>query len=83
MIKNIPHLYIWGDNIDKYPTWPKYYANVARYRDALIKTGVPVTWIELPKIGIKGNTHMLMMDKNSDQIAEIVQKWLESQKIMK
>ncbi|MBP2658393.1 MAG: esterase [Firmicutes bacterium] len=83
LIKNIPHLYIWGDNIDKYPTWPKYYANVARYRDALIKTGVPVTWIELPKMGIKGNSHMLMMDKNSDQIAEIVQKWLESQKIMK
>lgn len=83
LLKNIPHLYIWGDNVDKYPTWPKYYANVARYRDALIENGVPVTWIDLPKIGIKGNSHMLMMDKNSDQIADIIQKWLESQNLMK
>ncbi|MBP2657724.1 MAG: esterase [Firmicutes bacterium] len=83
VLKNIPHLYIWGDNMDKYPTWPKYYGNVARYRDELVKNGVPVTWIELPQIGIKGNSHMLMMDKNSDEIATIVQKWLESQKLMK
>ena len=32
--------------------------------------------IDLPDIGIKGNTHMLMMDKNSDQVAEVIQKWL-------
>jgi hypothetical protein len=27
--------------------------------------------------GIKGNSHMMMMDRNSDQIAELVAKWLE------
>ncbi len=82
-IKNIPHLYIWGDYMDQYPTWIKYYANVLEYRDALIEKGVPVTWIELPRIGIKGNSHMLMMDKNSDDIAMIVQNWLKDQQLMK
>ena len=32
--------------------------------------------IDVPDIGITGNTHMIMMDKNSDQVAEVIQKWL-------
>ena len=27
---------------------------------------------------MKGNSHMMMMDKNSDQIAGLIQKWLVS-----
>ena len=77
-LKDIPHLYVWADYIDKYSTWPKYYANVARYRDALKNAGAPVTWIELPQIGITGNSHMLMMDNNSDDIAAIVENWLQT-----
>jgi len=32
--------------------------------------------VDLPKAGIKGNSHMIMMDRNSDQVAELIQKWL-------
>jgi len=43
----------------------------------LIKAaGGSVDTIDLPDIGIKGNTHMMMMDKNSDQVAGVIQKWL-------
>ena len=38
--------------------------------------GGNVEVIDLPDIGIKGNTHMMMMDKNSDQVADVMQKWL-------
>jgi pimeloyl-ACP methyl ester carboxylesterase len=34
---------------------------------------------DLPKMGIKGNTHMLMMDRNSDEIAKLVGAWIEKQ----
>jgi hypothetical protein len=27
-------------------------------------------------VGIKGNSHMVMMDKNSDMVADVIQKWL-------
>ena len=27
-------------------------------------------------MGIAGNTHMLMMDKNSDEIAKLIKEWL-------
>jgi hypothetical protein len=30
---------------------------------------VKADWIDLPALGIKGNSHMMMMDRNSDQIA--------------
>ena len=40
-----------------------------------------VDWINLPELGIKGNSHMLMQDRNSDQIAEVIQKWLVSQNL--
>ena len=30
----------------------------------------------LPDIGIKGNSHMLMQDRNNAEIAEVIQKWL-------
>jgi hypothetical protein len=31
----------------------------------------------LPERGMKGNSHMMMMDHNSDQIADLVATWLE------
>ena len=35
--------------------------------------------IDLPKIGITGNSHMIVMDRNSDQVAGLIQGWLEKQ----
>ena len=32
--------------------------------------------IDLPQVGIKGNSHMMMMDKNNNQVADLIQKWL-------
>jgi hypothetical protein len=49
---------------------------VNAYEDALRKQGTDVTRIDLPKLGIRGNSHMLMMDTNSDQIAAMIQKWM-------
>jgi hypothetical protein len=30
-----------------------------------------------PDLGIYGNSHMLMNDKNSDQIADLIMEWIE------
>ena len=32
--------------------------------------------MNLPEMGIKGNSHMLMMDNNNDQIAGLINDWL-------
>ena len=41
-----------------------------------------MTWLELPERGITGNTHMMMMDRNSDQIAGLIQGWMAEQGLM-
>ena len=34
--------------------------------------------VMLPDLGIKGNSHMLMQEKNNAESAEVIQKWLVS-----
>ncbi|MDH2340956.1 hypothetical protein QCM77_31770 [Bradyrhizobium sp. SSUT18] len=41
--------------------------------------GGKVDTFELPKMGIKGNTHMMMMDRNSDDVANLINEWIEKQ----
>lgn len=71
-----PHLFVWGDYIDTNPTWVEHVDGVKPYHTALVSKGVPSTWLDLPAEGMKGNTHMPMMDTNSDQVAARVQAWL-------
>ena len=82
-IRHIPHLFIWGDNLDKHPVWGKIALGPNRYRDALQKAGAKVDTFDLPARGVRGNSHMLMMDRNSDQIAAMIQDWLAQQGLMK
>ncbi|MHC1745938.1 MAG: alpha/beta fold hydrolase [Negativicutes bacterium] len=82
VLKNIPVMFMFGDFIEKSPTWTKIIANQKKWRDALIKQGNDVTWIDLPLKGIKGNSHMIMMDKNSDQTAALVHDWMKQKKLV-
>jgi hypothetical protein len=42
----------------------------------LEQAGVRPTHIRLADIGIKGNAHMMMLERNSDQVAGVVADWL-------
>ena len=41
--------------------------------------GGKVDTFDLPAMGIKGNSHMLMMDRNSDDIAKLINDWIAKQ----
>jgi hypothetical protein len=41
--------------------------------------GGKVDVINLPDLGIKGNSHMVMMDRNNDAVADVIGKWLVNQ----
>jgi pimeloyl-ACP methyl ester carboxylesterase len=43
----------------------------------LQQAGVRPDFIRLADIGIHGNGHMMMLEKNSDQIAQVIADWLE------
>lgn len=46
--------------------------------NAINRHGGNATLIELPKIGIKGNSHFLMQELNNDVIAALVAEWLSN-----
>jgi pimeloyl-ACP methyl ester carboxylesterase len=77
-LKNIPMAVLYGDNAKDHPRWGKIRQNVHDYAGLLRQAGASVDLIDLPDIGIKGNTHMMMMDRNSDQVADVIQKWFVS-----
>lgn len=78
-MKGIPHLIVWGDFIDKHPVWPKIIVNPNKWADAIKAAGGTADTFDLPKMGVKGNTHMMMMDKNSDDVAKLVADWMAKQ----
>jgi pimeloyl-ACP methyl ester carboxylesterase len=43
----------------------------------LKQAGVKHTWLKLAEIGIHGNGHFMFIEKNSDQVAGVVQRWIE------
>ena len=46
--------------------------------DQLKKAGGDAQMMYLPAMGIKGNSHMLMQDRNSDQLADLVLGWIDT-----
>jgi hypothetical protein len=78
-LKNTPILAVYGDYIDEDPRWPTIRANELKFLEQVKAAGGRYEVINLPQIGIKGNSHMMMMDRNSDQIADVIQTWLAKQ----
>ena len=75
-IKGTPILVLYGDNAKEHPRWSKIRQGGVDYAAVLKSAGGSIDVIDLPDVGIKGNSHMVMMDKNSDAVAEVIQKWL-------
>ena len=75
-IKNSPVVMIYGDNAKDHPRWSKIRQGGVDYAAVLKAAGGSVDVIDLPDAGLKGNSHMIMMDKNSSQVADLIQKWL-------
>lgn len=75
----IPQLYVFGDFMDRevVHTWVSSVRDLSpAWRQALDQIGADYTWMSLPDMGIKGNSHMLMMDNNNDEIAALICDWI-------
>jgi len=76
LLKNTPILMMFGDNAKDHPRWSKIRRADLDYVGVLQAAGGNVAVVDLPDAGIKGNSHMLMMDKNNAETADLIQKWL-------
>jgi hypothetical protein len=82
-LTKIPVVVYYGDNIPDQPStnpgqeqWRVFRATARLWRDAVNKHGGDVTLVELPAVGIRGNTHFPMSDVNNVQIADLLSKFL-------
>lgn len=84
-LKNIPFLHVWGDFLggeyvnDRF-TWVGDYAyegTMRKLHHKIQELGGDSTWVHLPEIGIKGNSHAMMNENNSDEIADLIANWLD------
>lgn len=75
----VPHLFVWGDYIENSTTWRSYRQQVDAYCEALLQTGGAVKVLYLPDLRCSGNSHVPMVDNNSDEIADMVLRWMRSE----
>ena len=81
----VPMIFYFGDYIDNGPEdikstgfWKMVLAQVRDFAEHYNKDGGDATVIYLPEIGIKGNSHFMFQELNNKEIAEHIEKWLES-----
>jgi pimeloyl-ACP methyl ester carboxylesterase len=73
-LKNLKRIPIALVTSPAYYHWPYDPGTVAFLRQA----GCTVDHIELDKLGIAGNDHFMMMERNSDQVLAPILHWLET-----
>jgi len=81
-LKDIPIMMMFGDYVAEHPRWRTFKKIDLEYADAVRAAGGSVDVINLPEIGIKGNSHMLMMDKNNAEIADVIHKRLAGKNLV-
>lgn len=84
-LSKIPVLIVYGDNLENDTgvpghSWKAYYDGWNKFLERLKAAGGIARMLYLPDLGIKGNSHMLMMDTNNQQIADLILNWLATTK---
>ena len=82
-MKNVPVLAVYGDYIEQDSRWPTIRGNGIKFYEALRAAGGSADMVDLPAVGIRGNSHMMMMDKNNIAVADVIQEWLTKRGLYK
>jgi hypothetical protein len=72
----MPILVLFGDYVDLSPRWAPRLKQCRAFVEAMKQAGGKTELVVLPDLGIKGNSHMLMQDSNSLELAAWLVAWL-------
>ena len=81
-LAKIPILIMFGDHLGDLPGpfgsfWTTGFDACSKFVQQVNDTGGDAQMMYLPKMGIKGNSHMLMQDKNNLQLADLILGWID------
>ncbi len=73
-----PELLVWGDFIRPDQIEPSWAAQARASRRFVESRPAQATFADLPALGIRGNSHLLMSDLNSDDVASLINDWIRT-----
>jgi pimeloyl-ACP methyl ester carboxylesterase len=74
----VPILFEFNDHLDQQPTGVlASFNNCKALVDKINAAGGDATMLHPAELGIHGNSHMVMLDKNNLQIADLILKWID------
>src|SRR5215471_18235709 len=80
-LAKIPTVIMFGDHLGDVSggpaNWMTSYEGCQTFVKQLTEVGGDAQMMYLPKMGIKGNSHMLMQDKNNLQLADLLLAWTD------
>jgi hypothetical protein len=80
-LAKIPVLVMFGDHLGDVQggiaQWPTSFESCNTFVKQVNDAGGDATMMSLPKMGIKGNSHMLMQDRNNLQLADLILGWID------
>jgi hypothetical protein len=82
-LAKIPLLVVFGDHRDTptglptLPTWQARFEACEALIDRIKTAGGQAEMLNPPARGIRGNSHMMMQDKNNLQIADLILQWID------
>ena len=89
-LTRIPILLVYGDYIAEglsdnvgQDKWRTEFEMAKAFAAEVNRRGGDARVIHLPEIGIRGNSHFLMQEKNNGEIADLIERWLEEKGLAK
>jgi pimeloyl-ACP methyl ester carboxylesterase len=73
----MPILVLFGDYVDRSARWAPRLKACRDFAQAVNKAGGTVEVVLLPDAGFHGNSHMLMQDRNSLEVADWLLAWID------
>ncbi len=82
-LAKVPMLVVFGDHRDTptglptLPTWQARFEACQTLISRVTTAGGQAQMLNPPERGIRGNSHMIMQDKNHLQIADLILQWID------
>jgi pimeloyl-ACP methyl ester carboxylesterase len=81
-LAKVPTLVLFGDYLPAETglgamTWQARFEGCRAYAARIKAAGGRIEVVQTPELGMRGNSHMLMQDTNSLQIADVLLKWMD------
>lgn len=82
ILADTPILILFGDYLSSAtklpgPTWQDRFDDCTAFKDRVDAADGDVRLLSMAETGTRGNSHMMMMDKNSLEVADLILAWID------